>query len=247
MSAPRKVAVLGGAGGIGQAMVAALMARGDGVAVLDLPASMAAHPQDCPSIPIDITDPGAVARAMADLGRLWPEGADGFVNLAGWSGRIAPMAALSDEEWESILDGNLKGAVRSTRAMLPLMREGGAVVLAASGLAQFIRPDFGPYAMAKAGVIALTKTLALECAPKLRVNAVGPAAVDTAFLRGGAGRGADPDAPRSVDPAVIAAMTPLGRMATADDVVGPMMFLLGGGASFMTGQVLWINGGTYMP
>ena len=98
----------------------------------------------------------------------------------------------------------------------------------------------------KAGLVNLTKTLALEAAPKVRVNAVGPAAVDTAFLRGGTGR-SEENEPVSLDIKSYVQMTPLARMATPQDIVGPIMFLLGEDSKFMTGQTLWVNGGGYMP
>jgi NAD(P)-dependent dehydrogenase (short-subunit alcohol dehydrogenase family) len=94
-------------------------------------------------------------------------------------------------------------------------------------------------------MISLTKTLALEAAPDVRVNAVGPSALDTPFLRGGEGRA--PTDPPPIDLGAMARATPLGRIAVPDDVTGPIMFLLGPDARFMTGQVLWVNGGGYMP
>ena len=115
-----------------------------------------------------------------------------------------------------------------------------------SGLGAFVRPGYGLYGAAKAAMIHLTKTLALEAAPAVRVNAVGPAAVDTAFLRGGTGR-SDEAGESSLDMDAYVRMTPLERMAVAEDVVGPIMFLLGSDSAFMTGQTLWVNGGGYMP
>ena len=119
------------------------------------------------------------------------------------------------------------------------------MVNVASGLGAHARPGFGPYAAAKAGLISLTKTMALEAAPEVRVNAVGPSVLDTAFLLGGEGRTAVATAP--IDLRAVANATPLGRIAIPEDVVGPILFLLGPGAQFMTGQVLWVNGGSYMP
>ena len=120
------------------------------------------------------------------------------------------------------------------------------MVNAASGLAQYIRPGFGAYSAAKAGVISLTKTLALENAPAVRVNAVAPSAVDTAFLRGGTGR-SDENQATHVDLDTYTKAIPLQRIAVPQDVAGPIMFLLSDAAAYMTGQVLWINGGSYMP
>ena len=92
----------------------------------------------------------------------------------------------------------------------------------------------------------LTKALALDAAPTVRVNAVGPAAVDTAFLRGGTGR-SDENEAVSLNVDQYVNITPLARLAVPDDIVGPVMFLLGPDSAFMTGQTLWVNGGGYMP
>ncbi|MBE9636916.1 SDR family oxidoreductase [Salipiger pacificus] len=119
-------------------------------------------------------------------------------------------------------------------------------MLCSSGPGRFIRPGFGPYGAARAGGIALMQTFALERAPKLPVNAVGPGAVDTTFLRGGTGR-SDESGPKVLDLARHRAGTPLGRGADPLDIAGPIRFLLGGDSGFITGQVLWVNGGVFMP
>ena len=95
-------------------------------------------------------------------------------------------------------------------------------------------------------MIALTKTLALEHAPRVRANAVAPGAVETAFLHGGTGR-SDESQPSTLDVGAYTAAIPLRRMALPQDVVGPTLFLLGNDSSYMTGQTLWVNGGAYMP
>lgn len=239
----RKLTILGGAGGIGRALTSRAIAEGWQVTVLDLPASLKAHPvpKGVKAIPIDISEDASVAAAFDGLGPM-----DGFVNLAGF---MSPRRTLSDtplDVFDDVMTGNLRGAFLAAQAALPLlMQTGGAMVNVASGLGAHARPGFGPYAAAKAGMISLTKTLALEAAPHVRINAVGPSAVDTAFLRGGEGRSVNDQLP--VDLTAMAAGTPLGRNATPADVVGPILFLLGPDAAFMTGQVLWINGGGYMP
>jgi NAD(P)-dependent dehydrogenase (short-subunit alcohol dehydrogenase family) len=92
----------------------------------------------------------------------------------------------------------------------------------------------------------MTKTLAIENAPVVRANAVAPGAVDTAFLRGGTGR-SDETGAVSLNIEAYAATIPLQRIAAVEDIVGPILFLLGSGSRYMTGQVLWVNGGAYMP
>ncbi|RVT84431.1 SDR family oxidoreductase [Rhodobacteraceae bacterium CCMM004] len=235
-----RLAVIGGAGGIGRALCARARSQGTDVVVMDLAASLAAQPDTGERREIDLADPAMIARAFDGLGPV-----DGVVNLAGYMSPLAPLAETPAETLRAVLETNLAGAATVSRAARPWIRPGGALVHVASGLAHNVRPGFGPYAMAKAGMIALTKTLALEWAPAVRVNAVAPGAVDTAFLRGGTGRAAA-DAP-TVDTSAYAAATPMGRMAVPEDVVGPILFLLGPDAGFVTGQVVWVNGGNYMP
>ena len=153
---------------------------------------------------------------------------------------------LDFEDITEVITGNLIGAFKISKLGVPKLKDGkGAMVNVASGLASFARPNFGPYAAAKAGLISMTKTLALESAPEVRVNAVAPSVVDTEFIKGGAGR--NQIKPLDLDLENIAMATPLKRLATPEDIVGPIMFLLGDASKYMTGQVLWVNGGSYMP
>lgn len=244
----RRLGVLGGAGGIGRALVARAVAEGWRVTVLDLAASLARHPvpPGVRAIAVDGASEASVDTAFAALAE--EGGLEGFVNLAGFA---SPMQALGDvatATWDDVVTGNLRTAFLSARAALPLLARGRApaMVLMVSGLAAFTRPGYGPYAASKAAMISMTKTLALEAAPAIRVNAVGPGAVDTAFLRGGTGR-SDEDEPTRLDIAGYSAVIPLKRIAVAEDVVGPTLFLLGPDSAYMTGQVLWVNGGAYMP
>jgi 3-oxoacyl-[acyl-carrier protein] reductase len=244
-----RVAVLGGCGGIGRSLVAALQAQGDAVAVLDLPASIDRYPPPAGvgAIPIDGSDAASVAAAFATLGARW-EGLDGFVNLAGFMLGMKPLRDVDPDAFATVVAGNLGTAFLACNAALPLLHKGASpsLVNVASGLAQFVRPNYGPYAAAKAGMIALTQTLAREHAPDVRCNVVSPGAVDTAFLRGGTGR-SDESNVSTLDVAAYSAMIPLKRIAVAEDVVGPVLFLLGPASAYMTGQSLWVNGGAYMP
>jgi NAD(P)-dependent dehydrogenase (short-subunit alcohol dehydrogenase family) len=240
-----RIAILGGAGGIGRAVVAGLKGDGADVIVLDLPASLERHRVAVPSIGIDVLSEEAISRAVEELRGMGAR-LDGFVNFAGYNGRLQPLAETSADYFDDIVAGNLRGAFLSAKAILPLMAEGGSIVMVASGLARFIRAGYGSYAAAKAGIIALANTLALECAPRLRVNTVAPGLVDTAFLRGGTGR-SDEKGESVVDFTPYLASIPLKRLAQPEDIVGPVRFLLGSESGYMTGQTLWINGGAYMP
>ena len=193
------------------------------------------------AIPVDATDAASVSTAFAQL----DDGLEGFVNLAGFLLGMRKLESVEPEFWDEVVTGNLR-AVR--KAALPLLAKGDnpAMVQMVSGLAAHTRPGYGPYAACKAAMVSMTKTLALEAAPLIRVNAVGPGAVDTAFLRGGTGR-SDEAGQTNVDIPAYSAMMPLKRIAVPSDVVGPVMFLLGPDSAYMTGQVLWVNGGAYMP
>ena len=245
----RQIAVVGASGGIGRALVARLLREGAAVTAIDLPASLERHPPPAglTAIAIDLTDQASVDAAAARLAGSAPD-LTGCVVCSGFTTEVSPLLDTPGDVFDAVLLGNLSGTLRWARAVIPLLgrRSGGSLVHVASGLAQFIRPGYGPYSAAKAGLIAVTKTLALECAPLLRVNAVAPGAIDTAFLHGGTGR-SDEQGPGSIDRAAHAANLPLKRIGQPDDVVGPLMFLLGPDSQYMTGQVLWINGGGYMP
>ena len=120
------------------------------------------------------------------------------------------------------------------------------MVHVASSLAVKASVGYGPYGAAKAGILALMRVLATENAPGIRSNAVAPSAVRTEFITGGTGRSAYPDAPL-LDLEAYGKALPLGRIAEPDDVVGPILFLLGPGSRYMTGQVLHVNGGLFQP
>jgi 3-oxoacyl-[acyl-carrier protein] reductase len=242
-----RMVIVGGCGGIGQALVTAAVALDLRVTVLDLAASMATSPPQpgVPACPIDVTDPHSVAAAFAGLTEI-----DSLVNLAGFASTKTPIGDRDPADWNAVLAANLTGAFLVAQAALPRLRAAArpgapsTVVNASSGLAARLMPGYGPYGAAKAGLIALTKSLAVENAPHIRANAVAPAAVDTAFLRGGTGR--EQTAAR-LDIDAYVRTIPLQRIATAEDVVGPILFLCGPGSGYMTGQVLWINGGALTP
>ncbi len=248
-TSPARLAVLGGCGGIGRELVTVAIRRGIRVAVLDLQASITTHPvpDGVSSYVVDATSPQSLASAFSQLEADW--GAlDGFVNLCGFMSDNVPVLETGTAGWGETIDGNLNAVFSAATHAIPLLAKGhgGSLVNTASGLASHTRPGYGAYAAAKAGVISLTKTLALENAPAVRVNAIAPAAVDTAFLRGGTGRSTEDGQPH-VDIDAYTAMTPMQRMAVPADIVEPILFLLSDASQYMTGQVLWINGGNFMP
>lgn len=235
--------ILGGAGGIGRALVPAASAAGFSPVVLDLAASLEAHPASVASYVLDARDPDSVDAAAEALG----DGPiAGLVVLSGYMGAEADVIDTDPAVWTDVLGGNLSMAFHAARSFAPRIAPGGSLVLCGSGLGHRPRKGYGPYAVAKAAIAGLTRQLALELAPAARVNAVSPSAVDTAFLRGGTGR-SDESAPLRFDAAAYAAAIPLERIAEPEDVVGPILFLLSPASGYMTGQVLHVNGGSYMP
>ena len=245
MTEKRRLVVIGGCGGIGRSLISRATSEGWRVTVLDLQPSLDRHPllESVSGVPIDLKDEQSIVSAFEGLGPM-----EGLVNLAGFMSPHQPLEQTHVEEFDEVMSGNFRGAFIASKLALPLLRQGtnASMVHFVSGLATHVRPGYGPYGAAKAAMINMVKTLALEAAPAVRVNAVGPAAVDTAFLRGGTGRSSENKTPH-LDIDAYVEMTPLSRMAVPNDVVGPTMFLLGPDSGFMTGQVLWVNGGGYMP
>jgi NAD(P)-dependent dehydrogenase (short-subunit alcohol dehydrogenase family) len=255
--APRpgaRMVVVGGCGGIGRALVAAAAENGLEVAILDLPASLEQHPpaNEAAAIALDVREAGEINQAFDRVKVLWG-GLDVLVHLPGYTLPPRNAEEISHEEWDDILSVNLTSLHRVAGCALPLMRAagGGSIVTIASGLAAHVEKGVAAYAASKAGVIALTKALAIENAPSIRANVVAPGPVDTDFMRGGTGRGeVDGDKDwfsTKFGGAEILKTIPMGRIAVPDDIVGPILFLAGEASRFMTGQVLWVNGGRLTP
>ena len=240
----KNLVLVGGAGGIGRSLAVRAFDEGWEVTVMDLEKSLIKHPpkKGIETRNIDLKDHLSISKAFAGFKSL-----SGLVNLAGFMHGLNSLENTTNEEFDEVMSVNLKGAFIVAKEALPLLKlRGGSMVNVVSGLASNVRPNYGIYGASKAGLINLTKTLALEAAPKVRVNAVGPSAVDTAFLRGGTGRSTENE-PLTLDIENYTKITPLARIAEPDDIVGPIMFLLGSDSKFMTGQTLWVNGGGYMP
>ena len=254
-AAGRRIAVVGGCGGIGRAYVEGLLAAECRVAVLDRASAFEAAPSadGVEVFAADARDENAMSAAFARLEAIWG-GLDVLAHVAGINPRYATIESITDDEFELVMRVNLHTAVLASRLALPLLRksEAAAMVFVSSGLGVNPEPGFGAYAMSKAGMIALVKTLAKENAPAIRVNAVAPGVVDTAFLSGGTGGGGKQGQRGMFDEMGtqrdrILASIPMRRMAIAQDVAGPMLFLSGDASRYMTGQTLYINGGRLMP
>lgn len=240
------IVIAGGCGGIGRAIAAAASELGLEVVVLDLARSIEAFPPapDVQVIAVDATDDASVGRAFAQI-RERHGAIDSLVNLVGFRNQLARFDRIPLEEWDQVVMGNLRSTVLLCRHALPLLEANGegTIVNVASAMGTRSVPNHGPYAAAKAAVLNFTRTVAIEAAPRVRANAVAPSAVDTEFHRGGTGRDEFSDA--ATNPAIFATQVPMGRIAQAEDIVGPVLFLAGPNSQFVTGQTLLVNGGTW--
>jgi NAD(P)-dependent dehydrogenase (short-subunit alcohol dehydrogenase family) len=227
--------VTGAAGGIGRATVARLARAGYHVEASDLLPAPETRLAGVRWSRLDVTDEAAVNAAAADLrdrlGRL-----DAVVHLAGRTGR-GPLVSMSLAEWNEGLEVNLTTAFLVARAAFPLLKVArGTLVLVSStnGLNGGSALSGPAYAAAKAAVLNLTRYLAREWAPDgVRTNCVAPGPVDTPMLARLGRATADR----------LAAATPLGRLATADDVAATIEHLCSEAAAFLTGTVHNVSGG----
>lgn len=247
-----RILIAGGCGGIGRALVAEGVAAGLQVVVLDLQRSIDLEPlaEGVRAIGFDGRDPDSIQDAVTQVQALG-DSLDCFIYLTGVP--ILPKRTLREtglKEWDELMSLNLRCAYLLSSAVLPMLSKGQnpSIVTVASSLAYQVMPGMGAYATSKGALVSLTKALAMENAPRIRANAVAPGAVDTAFLAGGTGRDVQSD--RSWFDAIAdryVSMIPLGRVAEPADIVGPVYFLAGPGAGYVTGHVLHVNGGRLTP
>jgi NAD(P)-dependent dehydrogenase (short-subunit alcohol dehydrogenase family) len=149
----------------------------------------------------------------------------------------AALGSVTDEHIQKLFAVNVKGVVFTVQTLLPLIREGGSIVLNSSVAADRGRPEAGVYAATKAAVRSLARTWANELAPRhIRVNTVNPASTETPGLMGTADDAAQFKAQRSQG-------IPLGRLATPDEVANTVLFLASGLSSFTTGAAVPVDGG----
>ena len=230
--------VTGGASGLGAATAALLAERGARVAVLDRDA--AGVPGQFLSLVCDVTDAAGVEAAVAAVADHF--GAiDIVINNAG-IGAAGDIAANSDDEWHRVLDVNVVGIARVTRAALPHLRQSSraAVVNTCSiaGIAGL--PNRALYSASKGAVAALTLAMAADHVREgIRVNAVTPGTADTPWV----GRLLDAADDRDAAATALRARQPMGRLVTAEEVANAIAYLASPNASSTTGTLLSVDGG----
>jgi NAD(P)-dependent dehydrogenase (short-subunit alcohol dehydrogenase family) len=240
----RTALVTGASRGIGRQAALTLAAAGATVvlaarSVEDLgEVAAAARRAGAPDAIVAVTDvldeeavQAAVGTAVDATGRL-----DVVVNVAGGQGFTAPVADTRTDGWDKVLSLNLRSVFLGCRAAIANLPPGGSIVNVASIAGFTATPGLAAYGTAKAGVIALTRTLAVEAAPLgVRVNCLAPGWVRTELTRR---MWSDPETSRA-----LVAQVPLGRWGEVEELAGPLLLLASDAGSYITGATLVADGG----
>ncbi|ONH22527.1 SDR family oxidoreductase [Pseudofrankia asymbiotica] len=248
MAVGRVAVVTGGASGIGRGVSERLAARGDRVAVLDvqddaarqLAKELQTAGGQAVGLAADVRDRVAVDAALDRVREAF-----GPVEIAVTSAGInaaGAFTAITPDAWDRVLAVNLTGTFHCLQAVVAdMIVAGWGRIVTISSSAQHGAANRAHYIASKGGIIALTKTLAMELAPSgITVNSIPPSIIDTPMARDGAGMGTVP----TLD--AIAAATPVRRPGVPADVAAAVEFLCSDDAGFITGQQIGVNGGWYL-
>ena len=240
-----KVVLITGAGrGMGKAFAQRLTEEGARVAVTDVDeksaVETAAELDGAAGFRLDITNAAEVTATVDEItGALGA--VDALVNNAGWD-QLSPFLDTDEDLWDRIIDINLRGPIRMTKAVLPGMveRRGGRIVNISSDAGRVGSTGEAVYSACKAGIIGFSKTVAREVARYgITVNAICPGPTATPLLESMVG-----DHEKLIES--LKRGIPLGRLGVPDDVAGAVAFMVSDDAGFITGQTLSVSGGLTM-
>src|SRR6266545_4692322 len=241
-----KVAIVtGAASGIGRAIATAFSAEGALLTLVDIDADGLAQvagelDRDVLTHRVDVSNTaevrGAVEETVARYGRL-----DVLSHSAGLDHAVSDTLDLDESVWRRVMEVNAGGTFVTNREALRAMLagEGGSIVNTVSDLGYVVVPGLSAYCASKGAALQLTRALAAEYAPRVRVNALCPTMVDTPMGRRSIGSRPDPEAYLRE----IASEIPMKRIAQAEDLVGAAVFLASDESSYITGVALPVDGG----
>jgi NAD(P)-dependent dehydrogenase (short-subunit alcohol dehydrogenase family) len=242
----RVAIVTGGASGLGEAISHRLAAEGATVVVADVDApgaqtvsdAIVARGHNAVAVTCDVTRASEVDAMVAEAARLGPIR---VLVLSAAIESLVPVVDLTDDEWQRVLDVNLKGPFLCMRAALPHMVEagGGSVIALGSTLGLIVAPGHPAYCASKGALANLCKQAAIEHAPDgVRVNMLAPSATDTGLFMKYSEQAPDPAALR----AQVAANVPMQRLGTGDEVCDAVVFLASDHSSYLSGAVIPLDG-----
>lgn len=238
----RTLVLTGAAGGIGQAVARRFRHAGANLCLIDVDAAAldglaAALPQASGTVltlALDLSDPAAADTAAARIAQACA-GVDFLVPAAGIY-LAEPFSEMTDEQWRRTLAVNLDGVFYLTRRLLPLLNPGSAIVNVSSMAAHRGAFCNAHYSASKGALLSFTRSLARELGPRTRVNAVSPGIIETPMTQELLKTRADSSRQESM----------LKRLGRADEVAAAIAFLCSDDASFITAEVLHVNGGLYV-
>lgn len=238
-----KVAIITGAGsGMGLSTARLFHSEGASVVLTDISGNEANVANELGGRAIAVNaDIGRAAdvRKVVEIAVETFGGVDILCNIAGVSGRLVSIADTTEENFDLMIDVNLRGVFLTMKYAIPHMvtRGGGAIVNIASTAALIGTPELGTYAASKAGVVGLTRAAAIECGKSgIRVNAICPGVIKTPMYDAGI-----KENPGMVD--YLKSMVPLGRIGQPEEIASAVLFLASDASSYITGAILPVEGG----